>query len=64
MKKKKGGGAAHGGAAGLEGVDPALLAMFAARNAERESGMDAFEARWASKASQGSKSKKKPKSKK
>jgi hypothetical protein len=38
--------------------------MFAARNAERESGMDAFEARWASKATQGSKKKKKKISKK
>jgi DnaJ family protein C protein 9 len=48
-----GGGGGGGGGAGLDGIDPALLAMFASRNAERESGMDAFEARWAAKAKDG-----------
>jgi hypothetical protein len=48
-----------GGADDLSGVDPALLAMFAARNAERSSGLDAFAAKWGGAAgSKGAKTKK------
>ena len=60
-KKSDGGRSRASGGGGLDGVDPTLLAMFASRNAERSSGLDAFEERWAKKASAPGKKKKKKK---
>ena len=51
--------AGGGGGGGAEGIDPALLAMFASKNASRAAGLDDFAARWGAKSAGAAGGKKK-----